>query len=367
MKEKPRILVAPLDWGIGHATRCVPVIRELIRQGAEVYIASNGRPLKVLQRAFPELPTLKLPPYDVRYPFRSIILNLLLQLPRILWAVFAEHRQINRWVKKYEFDGIISDNRLGCFSRKAPTVFISHQLNVEAPNEALGRMTNMLNHWFIRRYDRCWVPDWSGAGNLSGSLSRPSPHTQTFYVGPLTRLKAVASAKKYDVLALLSGPEPQRTHLEKAILRQAAELPYHMLLVQGKPEAESVTEQRSNIEIVPFLDAEALSEAISASEMVVCRSGYSTLMDLAALGKKALLIPTPGQTEQIYLAEFLSGKGSFVWQDQKEIDLAHGIPAVMALPDPDLSLLNTRMLEMAVKEFLLAATPSRGELRWAHA
>lgn len=366
MKEKPRILVAPLDWGIGHATRCVPVIRELMRQGAEVYIASNGRPLKVLQRAFPELPVLKLPPYDVRYPFRSIILNLLLQLPRILWAIFAEHRQINRWVKKYEFDGIISDNRLGCFSRKVPTVFISHQLNLEAPNEALGRMTNMLNHWFIRRYGRCWVPDWSGAGNLSGSLSRPSPHEHSVYVGPLTRLKAVRAEKKYDVLALLSGPEPQRTNLEKAILRQAAELPYRMLLVQGKPEADSTAQQRANIEIVPFLDAEALSEAIAASNIVVCRSGYSTLMDLAALGKKALLIPTPGQTEQEYLAEFLAGKGAFVWQDQKALDLAKGIPTVVALPDPDLSLQNTRMLEMAVKEFLIEVTPSGEELKWVH-
>lgn len=365
MKNKPRILVAPLDWGIGHATRCVPVIRELMRQGAEVYIASNGRPLKVLQREFPELPTLKLSPYDVHYPFRSMVLNLLLQMPRLLWTLGMEHLQIRRWVKQYHFDGIISDNRLACFHPGVPTVFISHQLNLEAPNALLGRLTNKMNHWFIRRYNRCWVPDRAGRDNLSGSLSRPSPSPNTFYVGPLTRLRAVQAPLQYDVLALLSGPEPQRTYLEKAILRQAADLPYRLLLVQGKPEADADLQLKENIEIVPFLDADALSRAIAASQIVLCRSGYSTLMDLAALGKKALLVPTPGQPEQEYLAEYLSGKGAFVWQDQKRLDLAEGIPAVMALPDPDLSLQNTRMLETAVKEFLLAASPSQRELSLA--
>ncbi len=367
MHTKPRILVAPLDWGIGHSTRCVPIIKELIRQGAEVYIASNGRPLKVLQREFPDLPSFKLPPYDVRYPFRSIVLNVLYQMPRLLWTVWAEHRQISRMIDEFHLDGIISDNRMGCFTHKVPTVVISHQLNVRAPNTFLYRLTNLLNHWFLRRYNHCWVPDWSGSHSLSGDLSRPTPHPHTAYVGPLTRLSIVPpSNTRYDVLALLSGPEPQRTNLEKAILRQAAQLPYRVLLVQGKPEADNHTEQHDHIQIVPFLDAPALSQAIANSRMIICRSGYSTLMDLAALGKKALLIPTPGQTEQEYLAEYLGGRGAFVRQDQRCIDLAAGIAEVMALPDPDISQINPDLLASAVRTFLYATMPSApGKLRWA--
>ncbi len=362
MQTKPRILVAPLDWGIGHSTRCVPIIKELMRQEADVVIASNGRPLKVLEREFPDLPSYKLPPYDVRYPFRSIVLNMLLQMPRLLWTTWAEHRQVDQMIDHLHLDGIISDNRMGCFSRKVPTVVISHQLNVKAPSKFLYRLTNLMNHWYLRHYDHCWVPDWAGENNLSGELSRPSPLANTSYIGPITRLKAVKVDPAYDVLALLSGPEPQRTNLEKVILRQAASLPYKFLVVQGKPEASEQPERHAHIDVAPFLDAPALSNAIAESRMVICRSGYSTLMDLAALGKKALLIPTPGQTEQEYLAEFLMGKGSFVWQDQKEIDLAKGIAEVMALPEPDVSQIDTQLLEKAVREFLFATASMRRQV-----
>lgn len=367
MKSKLRILVAPLDWGIGHSTRCVPVIRELLRQGAEVYIASNGRPLKVLQREFPDLPALTLPRYDVKYPFRSIILNMLLQLPRLLWAVFAEHRIVNRWVRRYDLDGIITDNRLGCYSSRVPTVFITHQVHLKAPDEQLARFTNRINHAFMRRYSRCWIPDWDGAQNLSGTLSRPSIHPHTFYTGPLTRLRPVRADIQYDALILLSGPEPQRTYVEKAILKQAAGLPYKLLLVQGKPEADQAMTGPENVKIVPFLDAPDLSRAISESRMVVCRSGYSTVMDLAALGKRALYIPTPGQPEQEYLAEYLGDRGASLWQNQEGIRLAEGIAGVLALPEPDMSFINTRLLETAVRDFLLATSSSEDQTSWVPA
>lgn len=360
MTAKPRILVAPLDWGIGHSTRCVPIIRELLRQGAEVVIASNGRPLKVLQREFPELTALKLPAYDVRYPFKNILLNLLIQYPRLVATVIAEHVMIRRWVRKYQLDGIISDNRLGCFTGLVPNVVITHQINLKAPGSWLSRVANRMNHFFLNRYDRCWVPDRQGKDNLSGALSHPSPLSHTTYVGPLTRLKSMKpSERQYDVLALLSGPEPQRTHLEKEILRQAARLPWKVLLVQGKPESEKAPKASPNIEVIPFLDADALSHAIADAKMVICRSGYSTLMDLAVLGKRALLVPTPGQTEQEYLAEFLEDSGAFLTQKQEDLSLEKGIPAVLALPEPDLSLQNTRLLEIAVRAFLDAVSDAQ--------
>lgn len=360
MTAKPRILVAPLDWGIGHSTRCVPVIRELLRQGAEVIIASNGRPLKVLEREFPELMALKLPAYDVRYPFKNILLNVLVQYPRLVTTVIAEHLIVRHWIRKYSLDGVISDNRLGCFTGLVPTVVMTHQINLQAPGSWLSRVANRVNHFFLNRYDRCWVPDWQGKDNLSGVLSHPSPLAHTTFVGPLTRLKPLRHAKHtYDVLALLSGPEPQRTYLEKAILRQAASLSWKIVLVQGKPEVESAPEIPSHIRVIPFLDSEALSKAIAEASMVICRSGYSTLMDLAVLGKRALLVPTPGQTEQEYLADFLANSGSFITQTQEALNLEKGIPAVLALPEPDLSMQNTRLLEMAVREFLDAVSSAQ--------
>lgn len=353
MKQQLRILVAPLDWGIGHATRSVPIIRALRQRGIEVYMASNGRPLRVLERAFPDLPTLKLPPYDVRYPFRFIVLNLLIQLPRILWAIYMEHRLIQRWIAEYGFDGIITDNRLGCYSSRVPTVFITHQLNLDAPGNWLKRFTNEINHWFIRRFDYCWIPDTAGEDNLSGKLSRPSPSDNTRFVGPLSRLSRKDIPEQYDVMMLLSGPEPQRSYLEKALRKQARRLPYRMLLVQGKPEITAAPEEEGNLRIVPFMDEQELSEAIASSGMLVCRSGYSTLMDLAVMGKRALLIPTPGQTEQEYLARYLSDRGMYAWQDQHHLQLDKGITAVLQLSEPaDRQAQYEDLLAEALDEFL---------------
>jgi predicted glycosyltransferase len=278
---------------------------------------------------------------------------LLIQFPRILWAIYAEHRLIRRWLKTYQFDGIITDNRLGCFASGIPTVFITHQLNLEAPGTWLKRFTNGINHWFIRKFDYCWVPDAPGDDNLSGVLSRPSPAAKTRYVGPLSRLHRVEVEPAYDVMMLLSGPEPQRTYLEKALRKQAATLPYRMLLVQGKPELNTAPVEEGRLRIIPFLDEAALEQAIASATLLVCRSGYSTLMDLAVMGKRALLIPTPGQTEQAYLAQYLSNRGMYIWQDQHHLALEKGIAEVLALPaQADQQQAYATWLAEAMDEFL---------------
>lgn len=330
MLQPKKILVAPLNWGLGHATRCIPIIKELSLQGATVFLASDGRALDLLRKEFPELPIFKLPEYGIAYTSKSIILNVLKAIPKLLWAVINEHKMVREIVNKHRIDGIISDNRLGCFSRKIPCVFITHQINLIIPSAILQWFSRQLNYFFIKKYDDCWVPDIAGSPNLSGILSHDTPIKSVTYIGALSRLEEKQQVgKKYDVIAVLSGPEPQRTNLEKAILEQAISLPYQFLIVQGKTETNEQFKVGGNIQVKSSLTSQALNEAILSSDLFIGRTGYSSIMDLAKLKKPALLIPTPGQTEQEYLGDLFSKNGVFHIQTQNELDLAKGIPIAL--------------------------------------
>lgn len=340
-----KILVAPLGWGLGHATRCVPIVRELQRQGAEVLLASDGSALVLLQQEFPDLISFELPGYNVRYGSRSMVWGIAAQLPKIGWAIWREHWLLRKLVQQHGIDAVVSDNRFGCFAPKKRCVFITHQLNIPVTFWGLKTVVNFFNHLIINRFDECWVPDVAVVPNLSGELSHPVPRRlrqKVKFIGALTRMKAVnlsgravasspiphsSSLSTYDAIAVLSGPEPQRTALETAILEQASQLPIRLLLVQGKPEQPTPTPDvyPKNIHVMPSMTTEALTQAILESGVFIGRSGYSTVMDLARLGRPALLIPTPGQPEQVYLAEKLAMEGAVVAQQQVELDLESGI------------------------------------------
>lgn len=243
------------------------------------------------------------------------------QLPKLLGAVFAERQQIKTWVKQQQVDAIISDNRFGCIHPNIKSVFITHQLHIRIPNPILSPIIEWINRKFIGQFNECWVPDHDAPDNLAGVLSFPPIHPNTKYLGTLSRMKPLDSKCDYDLIAILSGPEPQRTNLENILLHQLAALPLKSLLIQGKTEKRQKWQAQENVEIVSFLTTKALNHAIASSKYVICRSGYSSIMDLIALGKKALLIPTPGQTEQEYLADHFFEKGYFYKQEQNEVDI----------------------------------------------
>lgn len=323
-----RILVAPLNWGLGHVTRCIPLIRTLRNMGAEPLLASDGGALNLLKAEFPDLPAFKLPSYRIRYDSANMVRNIAWQLPRILYAIRSEQWATERLVAEQGIDGIISDNRYGCFSRKARSVILSHQLYLRVPNPFLQWSANRMLRRALARFDAVWVPDLPEAPGLSGELSHgPDPaHPEVHYVGPLSRFRPAAPREtEYDVAVVLSGPEPQRTYLEQRLLEQAMLLPQKFIFVQGKTRAKSHYYAADNVEVVSYLTSGELNDVLLASETIVCRSGYSSIMDLAALGKKALLIPTPGQTEQEYLADFLSDQNAFTVQKQDAIDLEAGL------------------------------------------
>lgn len=323
-----KVLIAPLDWGLGHATRCIPIIRELQRQGCTVALGGSGDSLVLLKKEFPQLDAYSLPGYAPRYPDRgSMVWAMCRQLPHFMKVISAEHRAVKNILIGEKIDLIISDNRYGCWSRQVPSVFITHQSNILMPQRFgwLQDMVRNLNEIMINRFHLCWIPDLPGAHSLTGDLageeaSKIKPQRE--YIGWLSRFEQRESReKKYDVVAIFSGPEPQRTCLEKLIVPQLENSRLRYRIVRGLPSGESALQ---NENAVNFLSADALQECIESSDLVIARSGYSTVMDMQALGQKVVFIPTPGQTEQEYLAQRLMEKGIafFMTQDTFDLDAA---------------------------------------------
>lgn len=328
-KERRRVLVAPLNWGLGHASRMIPVIHELLKQNAEVIIAADGRPLELLKHEFPELKKIRLPGYDITYQSGgSFTASITRQVPKIISSYFSEKRAIDKLIDDEEIDVVISDNRYGLHSKKARCVFVTHQLAIRMPAglKWFEPLLFQLNRHIIQRYDECWIPDYDGERNLSGELTRKfSLPANAKFIGPVTRMKNGETKKKYDLLFVLSGPEPQRTMLEEILRAQSAGLHLKMLMVRGVFESHEPRRLRQDFEVVDYMTSDRLNEAIQASGLIVSRPGYSTVMDLAALGSKAIFIPTPGQTEQEYLAEYLMKKRVAFAQPQKDFRLSAAI------------------------------------------
>ncbi|HTB08145.1 MAG TPA: glycosyltransferase [Bacteroidia bacterium] len=329
-----RILVSPLDWGLGHATRCVPIIRHLQSKGADVVLAADGAPLTLLQEHFPGIESVPLKGYRVKYShFLPVSAKIFLQIPKIMSAIKREHKELQKIIKEKNIDAVISDNRYGLYSDLVPTVFITHQANIQA---AIGsKYFSDKVAGFVKKFTECWIPDNEGEDNLSGNLSHPLPEgMQAKYIGPLSRFGIATGAKdmKYDLLVLLSGPEPQRTVLEKKIINELATLPYvKALIVQGLPGNKDVVSPMENVDMVPHLNDASLFEKIMTSKTILSRPGYSTLMDLAVIGgKRALFIPTPGQTEQEYLAMRLEAYNIAIWFKQSNFSLKDALSKVFS-------------------------------------
>ncbi|MGB3344339.1 MAG: glycosyltransferase [Aequorivita sp.] len=304
MQTKKTILVAPLHWGLGHATRCIPIIQALLKHDYKVLLASDGAALLLLQKEFPQLKTIELPSYNISYPKNGhyFIWRMLLSLPRIQKTITEEKRVVKRLVEEGKIQGIISDSRLGVRNPNVPSVFVTHQLNIlSGPTTWLS---SKIHQRIIKKFDICWVPDVQDVLlNLSGRLGHlKQPSFPVSYIGVLSRMKKMEIPQTIKILALLSGPEPQRSALEEKLKKALSETDQTVVMVQGIVEEKQTWQTWRNIQIVNFMTTEELEETINKSEIIISRSGYTTIMDLTVLGKKAFFIPTPGQYEQEYLA-----------------------------------------------------------------
>jgi len=328
MTAKPKIFVCPLDWGIGHATRCVPLIWELLDNNAEVILGASGRSFDFLKLEFPKLQLLDFPGYKFTYPAKgSMAMIMAKQAPQLIREIRKEHETLENLVDKYRFDAVISDNRFGAYSEKVPSVFMTHQLFIRttAHLKFLEPVIFKLNQKYISRFSECWIPDFPGEDNLSGELSHKKELPENYhFIGPLSRFSSLATEKVeklYDLLALISGPEPQRSIFEEKIIRELKNSTIKAAVLSGKTEALSRSSLNDKIEIFSHLDTQMLFKLIGQSKLILSRPGYSTLMDLAATGARAVFVPTPGQTEQQYLAAKMMKEGKFGYVLQKEITL----------------------------------------------
>ena len=324
--HKPRILIAPLDWGLGHATRCIPIISQLIELNCIVIVAAETSVKTLLQKEFPNLKFLELRGYRVQYSRDKFWMpvKLLSQLPGILYRIYAENRWLKKAVTANRIDAVIADNRMGLFHKKITCAYITHQLTIKTGNIFTERIAQKIHYHFINKFTACWVPDAENELNLGGALSHPQilPRVPVTYLGPLSRFEKKEIENKYDLCIILSGPEPQRTAFEKIILNDLYKAKGKTILIRGLPgETETPQLNSPSVEIKNHLSANELGSIIQQSKIIICRSGYSTVMDLVKLQKNAILVPTPGQTEQEYLAGYLQEQKLFYSVAQNSFSL----------------------------------------------
>lgn len=317
------ILVVPMDWGLGHATRCVPVIRALLQRGHKVSLGLSGEAGAWLQAEFPHLPGFVFPSYNMVYSARlPMAMQMLRKAPSILRTIDEENKVLDQLHQREKFDMVISDNRYGVHHPEMTSVLITHQLQVNGGGMKFMEpllLRAVLS--YMSRFDVCWVPDLPGDENLGGALSHiASPPEHLRYIGPMSRYNGAAALSQnvvYDLAIVLSGPEPHRSQWEDRLLDELEQLQIRVALVRGTtlPLHRNIP---ASITMADRANSSALLALVQQSAVVLSRSGYSSVMDWVALGKPAILVPTPGQTEQEYLAAYLRSKGYFYSTDRED-------------------------------------------------
>ncbi len=327
MNKRTKVLICPLDWGLGHATRCIPIINELIKQDADVYIAVDKAPFDLLIREYPQLKFLTFPGIQINYPNPALMIPYLLFLfPKMLVGIKKENKYLQDLIDLYKFDVVISDNRYGLWNKSTRTVFITHQVTVKTPFwlNFLTPLLFKLSKYFIDKYNYLWIPDnEDDNNNLTGDLSHKYQiKNKSRFVGILSRFNKTTAKEDfvYDICAIISGPEQQRMEFKNLILPQLKDSGKKCVVISGNPIiTEPITQ--GNMTYYPHLKKEEMQKVIEQSKIIISRSGYSTIMDLSVLEKNAIFIPTPGQTEQEYLAQRLMKKGIIYSQKQKSFNL----------------------------------------------
>jgi uncharacterized protein (TIGR00661 family) len=354
----PRILVAPLDWGLGHATRCIPVIYELLQQNTDVWLAGEGAQEFLLKKEFPDLPFLHLRGYRVKYGKSGLGLvpTIFRQVPSILRTIRQENEWLKDVVKEYQFDAVISDNRYGLYHKSIPCVFITHQLEIKNPfGKWIESILQKRNYRFINRFTECWIPDEEKENGLAGQLSHPvaMPSIPFRYIGILSRLKKKNSeGKKNHLFISLSGPEPQRTLLENKIIHSIGHYNGTATIVRGLPGKTTLIPSTNDIRFYNHLPTEEMNKEMQRAEYMISRCGYSTVMDIVTMGKRSILIPTPGQTEQEYLAKYLTEKKIAFCISQNEFDLREAMLKASAFEYKTMRYADQSKLSATIISFL---------------
>lgn len=327
-----KIFFPVLNWGLGHASRSLPLIRHYLDLGHEVICASDGEALTMLRRELPDQLVLQLPGYDILYGSRFMPINMLKHGRSMLKTIKTEHELTKAIVARERIDCIVTDNRYGCYHPDIPSALITHQLQVFTGQKLLDvYIRRQIRSWF-KKFTEIWIPDQIAPGNITGDLSgidtAPIPK---YYLGVISELHCKPVKGKYNAVAVISGPEPQRSTFESMVVKQLSALQGEYVIVRGKPDVKDPVKKEGNLTIYPFMTRAELSDILSATEVVISRSGYTTLMDLAQTGHKAILCPTPGQYEQVYLADRLANLQQCVYTRQENLNLEKSLVDVQGV------------------------------------
>jgi predicted glycosyltransferase len=328
LDKSRNILVCPLEWGLGHAARMIPLARRLTDMNNKVIIASGEEHLSLFRSELPGLSYISFPGFKPGYSrYLPQYISLLFKLPVLVFNIIKEHQRVKRIISENNIDIIISDNRFGLWNRNVISVYVTHMPRIPLPGSLrfLEPVGTMLHRQIIKKFDYCFIPDLPGELNLSGRLSHGLKlPANVRYIGILSKFtfqktppEISESLPHYTVI--LSGPQPQREMLRQKLINLFKNEPASIIILEGKPISPEITHKTGNITFFSHLPASEMRKVIQSSQKIITRSGYTTIMELVSLNCTALLIPTPGQTEQEYLAEYLSEKGWFTTMRQSEI------------------------------------------------
>ncbi|MDA0303007.1 MAG: glycosyltransferase [Bacteroidetes bacterium] len=328
----PRLLFTVLNWGMGHATRSLPLIEEAGRNGWTVHVASNGTALQFLRTQCAQVRVFfhEKPNQEILYAKRGNRLKIALQMPGFLRNIRTERQWTEQFVAAHDITHVVSDNCYGVNTPRVPCALISHQWHL--PVQSIGQWAvDAFVRKQARHFDALWTPDIDDLPGLSGKLGAPTgmpSHLQR--IGVLSRLPQSGTPQNWKRVGMVSGPEPQRSLMECALKKWMSHDGLGGLIISGNPDG--IVQEDQGVTTWPNPSAEQLAGALQSADTVICRSGYSSLLDLAALGVRAILVPTPGQSEQIYLAEHWAQ--SFGFAICTQLDLEEGrIPEIQgAIP-----------------------------------
>ncbi len=351
-----RVLVCPLGWGLGHASRLIPVILGLNKYGFEVLAAGDEPQMNFLKSHFPDIKTIIFPSLKVKLVKRSTQLLPLIGIAiKIPYLLIKEHFVLKRIVKDYNIGIVISDNRYGLWGKKIKSVLITHQLSIVFPMPF--RFLKPVGEYLVRvmanRFTFCWLPDYADKNNLAGDLSHPKKTpANARYIGLLSRFQGKSIEHiplEWDLVGIVSGPSPQRELLIESITNYSKKQKLKTLVVMGNLKNGTTIFENEGIFYTGHLKDNDFIKAVNSSKYLITRAGYSTIMDLVAVGKGGLIVPTPGQTEQEYIASYLSNKELFKTCQQDDlmnIDLSESLARNITFSQ------HLNLLDDAIKELI---------------
>lgn len=332
--SKKRLFISPLDWGLGHASRLVPLIADLQNQGHFILLGTEPKTAAFLKNIFPDIPQIPLKGYGIKYGSgNNLTWTLLKQIPKIKLAIFREYYAVKKIIKEHKIDTIISDSRFGLRNKNTQNFIISHQLQIPYPKQLrfFGWLLNKTNQFLLNRFDLCLIPD-DEKHSFSGILSQNKAIKNQQFIGALSRFSLISEIEvetQHDLVFIFSGPEPQRSIFEELVINQLKETAYSALLISGQPEKSFSQQISPKIKKVAHLQDAEFAETLKQAKCVFSRSGYSSIMDYSALGlKQVVLIPTPAQTEQEYLAKKFSEANCCFTSKQQDFSLEESLEKV---------------------------------------